>query len=52
MKNSVFSLIHVYNIITADREKEESICNQDLPLQTNVLNASILSVYLENVPSI
>lgn len=32
MENNVLSLIHIYNIITADREKEESICNQDLPL--------------------
>lgn len=47
MENNVLSLIHIYNIITADKEKEESICNQDLPLQTNVLNASILSACLE-----
>lgn len=51
-ENNVLSLIHIYNIIKADREKEKSICNQGLPLQTNVLNASILSVYLENVLSV
>lgn len=39
----------MYNIITADREKEESICSQDLPLQPDALNASILSVYLKSV---
>lgn len=37
------------NIITADREKEESMCSQDSPLQPDALNASILSVYLKSI---